>query len=219
MHARLLRQTLRGERARLEEARLGLGNARRKADETEIARRAAQKQLERQANDVASLEKLVAELEGQLVEIKRRPAKRYHVLDRQPPRGLPIWEVPARARPGAPVAEVAVASWAAGRTYLVTALTPHEAALRVANKFPPQAGFDIGNPAPSQLMSQSAIRPASPSAAMLADPPAYQAESGEGAGPAAADPSLAAPAQAAEVHAHAPPAQSPAQASLHSPVP
>jgi hypothetical protein len=173
MHARLLRRTLRNERSRLDEVRLALGGARRKADEVELARREALKDLDRQTTDLAALEKQVEEHEAKLAEIKRRPAKRYHVIDRHPPRGLPIWEVPVRARSGAPVADAVAGSWQAGRTYLVSAQTAQEAGLRCAAKFPPQAGFDIGEASPAQFLNQGGSRFHRRSAAAEADPPAY----------------------------------------------
>jgi hypothetical protein len=187
MHARLLRRRLREERARLDEARLALGAARRRADEVELARRGAVRQLDRQTVDNAELERQVELLEAQYAEMKRRPARRYHVIDRQPSRGLPVWEVSVRARPGAPVAEIVAPSWLAGRTYLVAALTAQEASVRCSSKFPPPSGFDIGTPVPSQALAAAPNRFTRPAAGADADPPGYvppEAEADPARGPA-----------------------------------
>ncbi|WP_207478031.1 hypothetical protein [Arenibaculum pallidiluteum] len=150
LHTRLLRRTLRDQRARLEEARLALGKARRAADEAELARRNVSETLERRAAELAEAEKAVDALEQRFAELKLKPPRRYFVIDRQSPRGLPIWEVPVRARDGAHVPEITRPSWSAGRTYLVTAQTSHEAGFRCISRFPAKSGFEVGQASPFQ---------------------------------------------------------------------
>jgi len=173
MHARMLRRTLREQRAKLEEARLALGNARRLADEAELSRRQALKALEGRMADVIGIEKTVEDLEQRFAELKKKPARRHFVLDRQPPRHMPIWEVSIHAREAAAVPEATRLSWTVGRSYLVTALSSQEAVLRCAAKFPPNAGFDLGDAQPFHPGgSASGFRPRVVGRRSV-DPPAY----------------------------------------------